>query len=77
MKLIRRRRDGRGHRVGRGNTVDMVNMLDAGVSMLEGMRVVAYGMERLTDMEWVVGHSVWFGTGRVQFVWLRYHRPLI
>ena len=61
MRLIRRRRDGRGHRVGRGNTVDLVNMLDAEVSVLEGMRVVAHGLERLADMEWVVSCWVWVG----------------
>ena len=61
MRLIRRRRDGRGHRVGRGNTVDLVNMLDAEASVLEGMSVVAHGLERPVDMEWVVGCWVLVG----------------
>ena len=36
----------------------MVNMLDAGMSVLEVMRVVAHGLERLIDKGGVIGRWV-------------------
>ena len=63
MRSIRRRRDGLVNTVGREDsgymvgTEDMATTLDAGVSVLEVMRAVVAGLERLENLR--MGVSRW------------------